>query len=124
MLLSQAATAKATAKASKIESLFIATSCHRGNEAVPIWLHAQASLGPLGSGEQNAASPVPPYQIGLEKIMIRLLIAGAAVYVAYRITREIIDEVPDDFDPLPLPPPDDRKPLRRQSAAMGVEPQR
>ncbi|WP_189644314.1 hypothetical protein [Mesorhizobium sp. M9A.F.Ca.ET.002.03.1.2] len=56
--------------------------------------------------------------------MIRLLIAGAAVYVAYRITREIIDEVPDDFDPVPLPPPDHRKSLRRQSAAMGVEPQR
>ncbi|WP_292242265.1 hypothetical protein [Mesorhizobium sp.] len=56
--------------------------------------------------------------------MIRLLIAGATVYVAYRITREIIDEVPDDFDPVQLPPPDDRKSLRRQSAAMGVEPQR
>ena len=56
--------------------------------------------------------------------MIRLLIAGAAIYVAYRIVREIIDEVPDDFDPLLLPPPDDDKSLLRQSAAMGVEPQR
>jgi hypothetical protein len=55
--------------------------------------------------------------------MIRLLIAGVAVYVAYRIVREIIDEVPDDFDPL-LPPPDDEKSLQRQSAAMGVEPER
>ncbi|WP_192362252.1 hypothetical protein [Mesorhizobium mediterraneum] len=54
--------------------------------------------------------------------MIRLLIAGAAIYVAYRIVREIIDEVPDD--PLLLPPPDDDKSLPRQSAAMGVEPQR
>lgn len=53
--------------------------------------------------------------------MIRLLIAGAAVYVAYRIVREIIDEVPDDFDPPLLPPPDDDESLRRQSAAMGVE---
>jgi hypothetical protein len=60
----------------------------------------------------------------MEKIMIRLLIAGAAVYVAYRIVREIIDEVPDDLDPLLLPPPDDDKSLRRQSAAMGVEPER
>jgi hypothetical protein len=60
----------------------------------------------------------------MEKIMIRLLIAGAAVYVAYRIVREIVDEVPDDFDPLLLPPPDDDKSLPRQSAAMGVEPQR
>ncbi|WP_292184242.1 hypothetical protein [Mesorhizobium sp.] len=56
--------------------------------------------------------------------MIRLLIAGAAVYVAYRIVREIVDEVPDDFDPLLLPPSDDDKSLPRQSAAMGVEPQR
>jgi hypothetical protein len=60
----------------------------------------------------------------MEKIMIRLLIAGAAAYVAYRIVREIIDEVPDDFDPLLLPSPDDDKSLPRQSAAMGVEPQR
>jgi hypothetical protein len=60
----------------------------------------------------------------MEKIMIRLLIAGAAVYVAYRIVREIIDEVPDDFDPLLLPPPEDHKSLQRQSAAMGAEPQR
>ncbi|WP_287174231.1 hypothetical protein [Mesorhizobium sp.] len=56
--------------------------------------------------------------------MIRLLIAGGAVYVAYRIVKEIVDEVPDDFDPLLLPPPDDDKSLPRQSAAMGVEPQR
>ncbi|RWH84217.1 MAG: hypothetical protein EOQ86_00160 [Mesorhizobium sp.] len=56
--------------------------------------------------------------------MIRLLIAGAAVYTVYRIVREIIDEVPDDFDPLLLPAPDDDKSLPRQSAAMGVEPQR
>lgn len=56
--------------------------------------------------------------------MIRLLIAGAAVYVAYRIVREIVDEVPDDFDPLLLPPPNDDKSPPRQSAAMGVEPQR
>ncbi|MER8485893.1 hypothetical protein [Mesorhizobium sp. M1322] len=56
--------------------------------------------------------------------MIRLLIAGAAVYVAYRIAREIIDEVPDDFDPLLLPPPEDDKSLQRQSAAMGAEPER
>jgi hypothetical protein len=60
----------------------------------------------------------------MEKTMIRLLIAGAAVYVAYRIIREIIDEVPDDFDPLLPPPPEDDKSLRQQSAAMGVGPQR
>ncbi|ESW83002.1 MULTISPECIES: hypothetical protein [unclassified Mesorhizobium] len=57
--------------------------------------------------------------------MIRLLIAGAIVYVAYRVAKKVIDEVPDDFDPLLLPPPqDDREALRRQSARMGVEPER
>ncbi|WP_287391121.1 hypothetical protein, partial [Mesorhizobium sp.] len=67
-------TASAAAKtsqvgASKIESLFIATSCHRANETVPIWLHAQAELGALGkrgtkreSEEQNAGSSVGPHQ--------------------------------------------------------------
>lgn len=55
--------------------------------------------------------------------MIRLLIAGTIAYAAYRITKKLIDDVPDDFEPF-LPPRDDRKVLRRQSAAMGVEPQR
>ncbi|CAH2409226.1 hypothetical protein MES5069_770070 [Mesorhizobium escarrei] len=67
MLLSQAATASAAAKtsqggASKIESLFIATSFHRANETVRIWLHARAELGHLESGEQNAGSSVGPHQ--------------------------------------------------------------
>lgn len=56
--------------------------------------------------------------------MIRLLIAGAIAYTAYRITKKVIDEVPDDFDPFLQPPQDDREALRRQSAAMGAEPQR
>ncbi|WP_189501653.1 MULTISPECIES: hypothetical protein [unclassified Mesorhizobium] len=55
--------------------------------------------------------------------MIRLLIAGIVAYVAYRIAKEVIDQVPDNVDPLPMPP-DERRALRRQSAAMGVEPQR
>ena len=55
--------------------------------------------------------------------MIRLLIAGALAYVTYRFTKKVIEEVPDDFDPL-LMPADERRALRRQSAAMGVEPQR
>ncbi|WP_167434499.1 hypothetical protein [Mesorhizobium helmanticense] len=55
--------------------------------------------------------------------MIRLLIAGTIAYAAYRIAKKVIDNVPDDFEPF-LPPRDDRKVLRRQSAAMGVEPRR
>ena len=56
--------------------------------------------------------------------MIRLLLAGVIAYVAYRFTKKVIDDVPDDFDPLLPPPQDERAALRRQSAAMGIEPQR
>ncbi|WP_136619988.1 MULTISPECIES: hypothetical protein [Mesorhizobium] len=57
--------------------------------------------------------------------MFRLLIAGALAYVTYRITRQMIDDVPDTVDPLLLPPSQhDREALRRQSAAMGIDPQR
>ena len=55
--------------------------------------------------------------------MIRLLIVAAATYAAYRFTKKVIDDVPDNFDPLPMPG-DERRALRRQSAAMGVEPRR
>jgi hypothetical protein len=57
--------------------------------------------------------------------MMRLLIAGAIVYVAYRLAKKVIEEVPDDFDPVLLPSgQDDREGLRRQSAAMGIYPTR
>jgi hypothetical protein len=57
--------------------------------------------------------------------MFRLLIAGALAYVTYRMARQMIDKVPDTIDPLLLPPSQhDRQALRRQSAAMGVDPQR
>lgn len=57
--------------------------------------------------------------------MFRLLIAGALAYVTYRITRQMIDDVPDTIDPLLVPPSQyDREALRRQSAAMGIDPQR
>jgi len=55
--------------------------------------------------------------------MIRLLIAGLFAYATYRVTRKIVDEVPDDVRPLPMPA-DEQRSLRRQSAAMGVEPRR
>ena len=55
--------------------------------------------------------------------MIRLLITGLVAYAAYRAARKVIDDVPDDFDPLPMPG-DERVALRRQSAAMGVAPRR
>ncbi|MFK0690548.1 hypothetical protein ACFX5Q_20425 [Mesorhizobium sp. IMUNJ 23033] len=55
--------------------------------------------------------------------MIRLLIVGLFAYATYRVTKKVIDDVPDDFDPLPVPS-DERPALRRQSAAMGVEPRR
>ncbi|BCG95784.1 hypothetical protein [Mesorhizobium sp. 131-2-1] len=54
--------------------------------------------------------------------MIRLLIAGLFAYATYRFTKKVIDEVPDGFEPLPLP--EERRSLRRQRAAMGVEPRR
>ena len=54
--------------------------------------------------------------------MIRLLIAGLVAYATYRVAKEVIDAVPDDFDPLPMP--GDERALRRQSAAMGVAPRR
>jgi hypothetical protein len=56
-------------------------------------------------------------------IMIRLLLAGLFAYAAYRVTMRIIDEVPGDVAPLDMPG-DERRALRRQSAAMGVEPRR
>ena len=55
--------------------------------------------------------------------MIRLLLTGLFAYTAYRATMRIIDEVPDDVAPLAMPG-DKRRALRRQSAAMGVEPKR
>jgi hypothetical protein len=54
--------------------------------------------------------------------MIRLLIAGLVAYATYRVAKEAIDAVPDDFDPLPMP--GDERTLQRQSAAMGVAPRR
>ncbi|MBZ9795945.1 hypothetical protein [Mesorhizobium sp. ES1-4] len=57
--------------------------------------------------------------------MIRLLLVGTLAFVTYRVARRMIDEVPDSVDPLLLPAPaNDRKALRRQSAAMGVDPKR
>ncbi|WP_214474787.1 hypothetical protein [Mesorhizobium sp. dw_380] len=57
--------------------------------------------------------------------MIRLLLAGTFAFLIYRLARRMIDEVPDNFDPLLLPAPrSDREALRRQSAAMGVDPKR
>ncbi|MDG4909961.1 hypothetical protein P9228_26620 [Mesorhizobium sp. WSM4898] len=51
--------------------------------------------------------------------MIRLLLVGLFGYTAYRVTMRIIEEASGE-----LAPPDDRRSLRRQSAAMGVEPKR
>ncbi|WP_181176243.1 hypothetical protein [Mesorhizobium sp. B2-3-5] len=57
--------------------------------------------------------------------MFRLLLAGTFAFLAYRLARKIIDEVPGNVDPLLLPAPrSDREALRRQSAAMGVDPRR
>ncbi len=55
--------------------------------------------------------------------MIRLLLTGLFAYTAYRVTMRIIDEVPGDIAPLEMPG-DERRRLRPQSAAMGVEPKR
>ncbi|WP_168247560.1 MULTISPECIES: hypothetical protein [unclassified Mesorhizobium] len=51
--------------------------------------------------------------------MIRLLLVGLFAYSAYRVTMRIIYEMSGDAAPL-----DERRTLRRQSAAMGVEPKR
>ncbi|MET3520340.1 hypothetical protein [Mesorhizobium abyssinicae] len=56
--------------------------------------------------------------------MIRLLIVGLFAYATYRFAKKVIDEVPDGFEPLPLQDDDERRSLRRQSAAMGAEPRR
>ena len=57
--------------------------------------------------------------------MIRLLLAGTFAFLAYSLARKMIDDVPGDIDPLLLPASrSDREALRRQSAAMGVDPQR
>ncbi|CDX22028.1 hypothetical protein LB565_29445 [Mesorhizobium sp. CA14] len=55
--------------------------------------------------------------------MVRLLLAGLFAYTAYRVAVRIIDEVPGNVAPLDMPG-DERRRLRRQSAAMGVEPKR
>lgn len=56
--------------------------------------------------------------------MFRLLVTGALAYVTYRIARKMVEDVPDTVDPLLLPPSQhDREALRRQSAAMGIDPQ-
>ena len=56
--------------------------------------------------------------------MIRLLIAGTIAYVAYRVTKQLIDDVPGNVDPLLVPSQANREALRRPSAAMGVDPLR
>jgi hypothetical protein len=57
--------------------------------------------------------------------MIRLLLAGTFAFLTYRLARRMIDDVPDDIDPLLLPASgSDREALRRQSVAMGVDPRR
>ncbi|TIU35525.1 MAG: hypothetical protein E5W28_09705 [Mesorhizobium sp.] len=58
-----------------------------------------------------------------ETMMIRLLLTGLFAYTAYRVAVRIINEVPGDVAPLDMPG-DERRKLRRQSAAMGVEPKR
>ncbi|CDX41167.1 hypothetical protein P9273_23880 [Mesorhizobium sp. WSM4935] len=55
--------------------------------------------------------------------MVRLLLVGLFAYTAYRVAVRIIDEVPGNVTPLDMPG-DERRRLRRQSAAMGVEPKR
>ena len=55
--------------------------------------------------------------------MLRLLLAGVFAYATYRVTKKIIEEVPGDVAPLEMPG-DERRALRRQSTAMGVEPKR
>jgi hypothetical protein len=56
-------------------------------------------------------------------IMIRLLVAGAVAYVAYRIVKEASGS--DDVDPLlPSPEQDDRKASKRQPATPGPDPLR
>ncbi|MER8427128.1 hypothetical protein [Mesorhizobium sp. M0228] len=50
--------------------------------------------------------------------MVRLLVAGAVAYLAYRITKEIGGS--DEVDPLaPSPDQTGRKVARRQSRAQG-----
>ncbi|MFD1987950.1 hypothetical protein ACFSOZ_36625 [Mesorhizobium newzealandense] len=57
--------------------------------------------------------------------MFRLLVASALAYVTYRIARKMVEDVPDTIDPLLVPPSQyDREALRRQSVAMGIDPQR
>jgi len=51
--------------------------------------------------------------------MIRLLLVGLFAYTAYRVTMRIIDEMSSH-----AASQDERRTLRRQSAAMGVEPKR
>ena len=55
--------------------------------------------------------------------MIRLLIASIVAYATYRVAKKVIEDVPDGFDPLPMPG-DERAALQRQSAAIGVAPRR
>ncbi|WP_292591214.1 hypothetical protein [Mesorhizobium sp.] len=52
--------------------------------------------------------------------MIRLIFVGLFAYTVYRVTMRIIEEVPGDVAPLDMPG-DERRTLRRQSAAMGAE---
>ncbi|MER9657349.1 hypothetical protein NKJ26_28410 [Mesorhizobium sp. M0152] len=57
--------------------------------------------------------------------MIRLILVGAFAFVTYRLVRKMIDDVPDDVDPLLLPASaNDREALRRQSAARAADPRR
>ncbi|UCI06565.1 hypothetical protein [Mesorhizobium sp. B1-1-8] len=55
--------------------------------------------------------------------MFRLLLVGLFAYTAYRVAMRIYEEIPGDVRPLAMPG-DERRSLRRQSAAMGVEPKR
>lgn len=45
--------------------------------------------------------------------MFRLAILGALGFIAYRIGREFVRSVPDDFEPVGVPPAGQRKSPRK-----------
>jgi len=74
--------------------------------------------------EQTVMFPVDPHPKE-DRGMIRFFLTGAFAFLAYRLARKMIDDVPGDVDPLLLPASrSDRDALRRQPAAMGVDPGR
>jgi hypothetical protein len=88
--------------------LFVLTLWTRRHVHTDFILHLLVSGHMPGRNSRLPADPESRFSADPEEeIMIRLLIGLALGYVAYRIVRETVSSIPEEFEPIPDPP---RKP--------------